>query len=546
MNNIQKYTKDNNLKEGVKISSKDVKNILSNESDFNIGIEYEMIFKPSKSLGMNISSFFEDDFDYSQELIETYEQEGYLVETGIDINELRNKTDTFFYIVKKEIDDKVEIYSVHNAYYGGFLYLSVSNSIVDNLSDIIYELKENNSKQAQYIDSFISEIKDFKDEFDERSLSENILILFDNLSKLFNEGFDLDLDTVELFQLDEVELISKIKEFTDLYFKPFLNGENIDDYEVSQFISNISDSNLQLEKYTVDGGSDFLYQLIGNSSIYKLDIPFVDRFIRDKGIKGNIIEEDQSAYMLEIITDKIKLSEAISHIGKVFSMIQDNQNYFLTTGETGLHVSISTNKYQITDFNMLKFVVLSEYERIINVFPPRVFVASVIESLHNAIDKKENIDRLLKNIFTKSPRSVEDTYNGIVKFIEDATKDKLLTDTKGDSVNFEDYFYSKGRIELRHFGGEGYENQQDVILDQIHSALHIMNLSYTDAENPRYIKGLLKIINKIISNRLDGLGIPELLYLDKRRRQGMNKSKLREYLEDNVDAYEVLWYYFDD
>lgn len=180
--------------------------------------------------------------------------------------------------------------------------------------------------------------------------------------------------------------------------------------------------------------------------------------------------------MTEIITDKMSVSNAIDHLDKMFSLIENEE--IEVPEMAGLHISISTNKYDLNDINMAKFLVLMNAKYLNNIFPERSHTNSIFYELINKLNLNKNI-KFNKQFISSLENKIESTL-----------QDKL------QSIKISDYtlIEMKGRIELRFFGGENYHKQASLIKREILRSLHLLEIAYTDLYQKEYYKELYDLL----------------------------------------------------
>lgn len=182
--------------------------------------------------------------------------------------------------------------------------------------------------------------------------------------------------------------------------------------------------------------------------------------------------------MLEIITPKFSLSEGISHIKNMFSLIESEN--IEVPEMAGMHVSISTNKYDLADFNRVKFLILLDSDYVHGVFPEREFVFN-----HNRY-----IKTMLKGLPSSLLRSKKDVENIEWRIMTELETAKYVT------AAVKDYFSSDGRIELRFIGGKDYNKMYDDIKQQLLRSLLLMEIAYTDLYDKVYYKKLSEYLEQ--------------------------------------------------
>lgn len=244
-------------------------------------------------------------------------------------------------------------------------------------------------------------------------------------------------------------------------------GAKFGEKEINDILSRSGDFNIGIE-YEFNIGSDNEYDRsdVENILTNGFGIEHIDK----------VIPEHDS--MLEVITEKMNLKDAINNIKGMFKFLDSDMakvNNF-----AGMHVSISTNKYDLDDFNKSKFMVLLNSEYIHKIFPQRRHVQNFNDTIKNAITKFKKYNK--SRSFDKEAVSI----------VEDIIEETL--DSKYITATMKDYNMMGGRIELRFFGGQDYHQMYDDIKQQILRSLFIMEIAYTDLYQKEYYKSLYKFI----------------------------------------------------
>lgn len=195
-------------------------------------------------------------------------------------------------------------------------------------------------------------------------------------------------------------------------------------------------------------------------------------------VNGIVPEHDS---MTEIITKKMDLMSALNHIKGMFKFIVDND--IEVPSMAGMHISISTNKYNLEDFNIVKFLILMNSTYLTSSFPERKHVLD-IDPIINSVLRDHEIPS--DNVKLKDLQKIEST---IIEY----------TDKKYQTINVGQYEISEGRIELRFFGGENYHHRYDEIKVHLLRALLLMEIGYTDLYQKEYYKLLYK---RLVADKL--------------------------------------------
>jgi len=190
-----------------------------------------------------------------------------------------------------------------------------------------------------------------------------------------------------------------------------------------------------------------------------------------KEVSGIVPEHDS---MTEIITKKMNLVSAMRHIKGMFKFIVDND--IEIPSMAGMHISISTNKYSLDDFNLTKFLVMMDSTYLTKAFPARRHVL--------------DIDPIIQNTLKDYSFPYENARIQDLQKVEERIAD--YTNNKYQTINVGQYKLYDGRIELRFFGGENYHQRYDEIKVHLLRALLLMEVGYTDLYQKDYYKLLYK------------------------------------------------------
>lgn len=243
-------------------------------------------------------------------------------------------------------------------------------------------------------------------------------------------------------------------------------GAKFGEKEVNDILSRSGDFNIGIEyEFNID---DYDYEDVEHLLEKGFGIQHIHRVAK---------EHDE---MVEVITKKMSLKDAIENLKGMFKFLDSDMAR--VEKFAGLHISISTNKYDLKDFNRSKFMVLLNSDYIHSIFPVRRHVLSA----------KDEIKKAVKG-FKKYSSNKEFT-SDVVETLESLIENAL--DTKYITATMKDYNMFEGRIELRFFGGENYHTMYDNIKQQMLRSLFIMELAYTDLYQKEYYKELYKYIKK--------------------------------------------------
>lgn len=237
---------------------------------------------------------------------------------------------------------------------------------------------------------------------------------------------------------------------------------------------------------------------------------------------------------IEIVTTKpVSGKEILEHYKQMKEIISELSDYGYTAdSNSGLHMSISY-KNGSTGMNYNKFTVLSDMYKIAEEDgnAVRQFVNDVFRYVNSADD--DILDIILDNV-----RDGTNPISDIVNVVENGLKRVRTSGTndlpKFHGINFADYG-SNGRVELRFFGGDNYDDRLDEYLDKLIKFMYILKISSDDTHDTNYYKALVKVTNKVFSKRF-GMTIDEAT---RNAKVNMNFMKNRLGLEEYTSIAEL-------
>lgn len=208
----------------------------------------------------------------------------------------------------------------------------------------------------------------------------------------------------------------------------------------------------------------------------------------------------------DIITafdDAFKLMHYLSDLG------------FYTAENSGLHISISYKKGAM-EFDPLMFAIVSNTYRAVKGSADHV--RQYVENLYVFLE--DNIKEIAWDIESRASsdpqiRLGEAIPVFVAQYLDDVNFDRgSYGSAKYKSVNFEHYYTSNGRVELRYFGGEDYENRKKEYFDEMVRAMYALKMSMIDPSTGKgyaykdYLHTLYRMVNKIFTEKY-GAGINE-------------------------------------
>ena len=503
------------LNEAVVRLKKNFLNQVKNRDDIYCGIEYEFHPNDIDTGGGYVHREEPDSEDDIYKLLRLLENdtELYLDDDAHDYMEgytdtISGMSDLIDYLVNEDI-----------------LYIDTSYTVETvNTYNFLIELLNNGYLDAEDTDEENSIIRSAiggrdRDEFLSIELdSSGIASLY---TQMLNNGIEIDDDFTYdegLFNstvYDVVDAINRDDEsYTNIYKEhlrniledipkiPKIKYEEIDIYDVD--ISKLSrevlhkilaqeDTNdylyynfdvIEVDSSDIDVHEEHNMEFDMAESIFniqnELDIKHID--YRD------VVADNNN--QVEVISETMFVGDGILHIDEMFDFIEEHG---FTSRFSGMHVSISSDKWKNVDFNILKFFVFMDMPDIINIFPKRKHVADLYRIFMYSSEVSNSIIHEIEN-----NKSLTVAIANIQKYL-DNNIGKIMGG-KLQSIKFDDYNTLNGRIELRYFGGENYEYRYDEIEKKILEAVYVMELSYGELYNKEYQKGVLKLLNGFVNN----------------------------------------------
>lgn len=519
------------LIEGIKPYNRSFRNTILTRSDIKCGVEYE--FHPNgefiygsdeldSSLSIEIIGDMASAVNILKKRINIYVDVEELNIEDIEYNMIENDSEFVDWLVNKSgIGLEQNIYTD---------VVSVIKFLVELLENNILELKTDTEAEQLIRKTFISV---FGENFDISCTdTEDVIFAYmvtnvakekpdSDFSKIATDAsyfsdflgdFNIsDIDDLDTFTNPIIDVVSDCEYLLNSFKNIELDNEikymelfNMSEDALNIFDSQIDiyrDSSVTLNYFTDEHGAlcdhkiiEFdAYNIPDNYQGYiDLDTYRMQNLV-DYELSHGINVETDNNYQFELITDIMTVGECLDSLQEVFEFIDDHG---YTTKHSGLHISISSDKWSNTPFNFLKFFTLMQFTHVLDVFPERQYV----NNLYNKFVRSENTIHIVKDAI-KNTNNLSQCVSNIHNTLSDINlwKDGFLS-TKYQSVKFGDYEISKGRIELRFFGGDNYEDRYDEVEQLLFKSLYMMELSYGDLYDKEYKKLFVRILDDIATN----------------------------------------------
>jgi len=312
------------------------------------------------------------------------------------------------------------------------------------------------------------------------------------LAKIFNSLVDsmanVELHTVA--SIDNLNYTPSAFKSINLPLKDYVNFRD-DNYAI-KYLEDL------VEEYAIENGDETVesrgeeYSIPEESDLAGegVDLQFIDTIT------------SEGPEQAEIITHKMNVADAFKNIDQMFEFISNTGE---TTNVAGMHISISTNKYDLDDFNLMKFVTLLDLKHVLDLFPERGYVENLEDIIQSAI--ADSFNEAFEDSYHGNARALKP--NDIIKTLMFFVKDEI-EDDKYQSIKFGDYKILDGRIELRFFGGEDYHRMEDEIKHHLLRALFLLNFAYSDEYNKEFYKKFTKMVSHVCRGAY-GTGLGELV-----------------------------------
>ncbi|ASV44140.1 hypothetical protein PBI_SCTP2_125 [Salicola phage SCTP-2] len=346
-------------------------------------------------------------------------------------------------------------------------------------------------------------------EFDNIFFNETSPYVYDFMPDFFNIMDDY-IRTYSMFEINykdtrperfeqEVEEIAEDFIYA-LYSFSFNFETNIENIPFTQHISNTIEENFDslYENNTID------HLIISIDYSESIDKDFFSNLESNDDLIQSVVSESQGD-QIEIITKKINLENALNHIKKTFSMINSKESLY-TTDESGLHISISM-KDDPQNVNLVKFLMLHKMDYVIDLFPERKNVDSIMSDVMDHIGSSRKLPEFVNYILNNKSQQ-------FIKDIDEKLTKNIIFDNKSVSINFKEFKYMDGRIELRYFGGRNYENRYDDIKHLLLRSLYFLTISTTDVYHKEYMKSLYQVLDQSFQTQV-GLSVSDIIYATK-------------------------------
>lgn len=304
-------------------------------------------------------------------------------------------------------------------------------------------------------------------------------------------------DFEELAKICDLLGFSILRDFYKVVFRlyKFFNKDDMD-IDIKSLSQDTIDNILkgfEFKTFDYRGLTKIEPYSFGGEYVQEFHIPNYQDIFKEHGVIFDRIEYDNSApnSPVELVSYHHNLKDSLDELIDSLEGISElcSQGIVSTSDATGLHVSIS--KKTDSHFNMLKFVVLMNIPHLTKLFPPRVAVEDLNIIIQRHITEYFN-DRLYEHSHDDIVEYAKNNPNHLLKEVFGNINFQRYA--KMQSINFGEYDVSDGRIELRYFGGRGYQRRIDEIKREVMRAAYLLDIAHSDKHEDEFKKQLFKMV----------------------------------------------------
>ena len=504
---------NNKLLEGIKFGDKEKALVLKNADDFNVGIEYEMHYRQPLDFHDLASDGYEflksrlndlgveDDLEYIYNAaIDRDEHLSAIMKDSVMLMETAYVIYNFDQLVKKNVRPDIDVDAAFGGYQDELLddekapelfFRALKKEFKDRGMDWDQITKVFNDLKAEspiyedivlildlYYDGEL-----FMDDGSKSSYADYFKILSSITSSNGEDGMKGMVDSMANTEISQPADPEELPHTMGTINSDTIPYHDYDSYRDSREpIETIEDIVLDFFR---EHGHDYIDEISSDESG---GIP-TEANLADNGVDTLNIEtiSDDHGNQAEVITKKMNVIDAFENIDEMFGFISDHAE---TSNMSGMHISVSTNEYDLDDFNLMKYVALLDMDHVLDLFPSRQYVEDLTDIINEEI--QTSLTGIIEDQYISNHGKLSS-----VELIKDLARHaKNIIDTeKHQSIKFGDYHFLDGRIELRFFGGEDYHTMETEIKHHVLRALYLLNFAYTDEYNNVFYKKLAKMVN---------------------------------------------------
>lgn len=369
-------------------------------------------------------------------------------------------------------------------------------------------------------------------------LNDNIANHITQIEKSAEVSTASDFYRKDIAEFYEYQLKKKTRSITSVrdIAEYFLVEEHYDDVE-KYMVTDIIPLDGDDIKYVVDFDEDEIFEDVGSFEDMVIDL------IDEEGYETSFSVEQEHDHQIEIITQsKITGDDIITAWDETWELVNMLKNRGMETKDvSGLHVSISMPGAEGKEPDLMKFMVVSN---ILNLIPKdsrnvRRHVNDIRNNYYN------NIDSLIAGVWdsSKSSSNISQAYvKWLDKWLNDQTHNR---GEKYQTVNFGKMDVEKGRIEIRMYGGEGYENNKNEIWNTVIRSMYALMVAYDrNFKRKEYLKTVNQMVQDIMKEKT---GYDFVEFITRLKKMiSVSDEKTAEYVETLISSKRATSVTVDD
>lgn len=387
---------------------------------------------------------------------------------------------------------------------------AVGSESESNLNKFALSQAENISMLMNFesdIDDMISELPSSYNDLDKAEIYTSFY--YDDLVEMF-DAFAAIMKSYNELRLSALDIPPKIYQgfgvpsnryrFTMVDFEPEELVDNlndvkmtlaaIDDYlqkdcrnlglnpDISEVINAISQ---QVQKHRDTSGSGVMA---------KSKVDFVEETLPVNRSEIEGIVADPTVYNgAEVITKPLSLKRSLQLMEEMFKYIKEVGS---TDSSTGLHVNVSVDGFDRSNFNAVKAVTLLDPDAYQSARKYPMRDKNMLSSLYQILDDERILAGLAKAYIAGGDNALRLTFEKLV--IQSSNKFRNV-----NLVHFfqEDVSVNQRRLEFRFIGGNDYEHRYNEMVNDIFHICYVMIAgARKDAFRKEYLQSILRILDR--------------------------------------------------
>lgn len=287
--------------------------------------------------------------------------------------------------------------------------------------------------------------------------------------------------------------LGEMDTFGDIYEK-FLIPEYTDIHRFAQEVIPLSDDQTYL---VYDFEADTLYDDVDEI------IDTLEGLIDDQDYHTTFKLVGEHDHQVEVFSDGVITGESIVTAWQETWELVDTMKRSMgmrSASMSGVHISISMPEAKGQKPDLMKFIVVSN---ILNLIPEdaRNIRRHVRDIRQNYSDDK-NIGRLVSRVWQRVNQNEQYSKAYLAELEKWLNENTYSKGTKFQTVNFGKMDTENGRIEIRMYGGEDYEEREGEIWDTLIRSMYALIVAYDPSfKRNAYLKTVDKMVQGIVKDK---------------------------------------------